>query len=115
RASTRRSRPDPGLRIDHGSPLLNLIESPAPALIEPLRQAGWLEPFTGPVALLDARATRHFDPEELDPSFSQGLRLQGLAGDQLKRGRGVQLLVKGHQLLAPERPVPLDSLHRQGI
>ena len=45
----------------------------------------------------------------------QGLRLQGLAGGQLKRGRGVRLLVKGHQLLAPERPVPLDSLHRQGI
>ena len=87
RASTRRSRQDPGLRIDHGSPLLNLIETQAPALIEPLLQAGWLQPFSGAVALLDARAALHFDPDELDPPFSQGLRLQGRGGmDQLCRG-----------------------------
>ena len=42
-------------------------------------------------------------------------RLQGRAGLQPQRELRLRTLVQRHQLLAPERPVPLDPLHRQGI
>ena len=75
RAGSRRSRRDPGLRIDHGAPLFNIApasEAPAskvpangapasaptdgraapPALLEPLLASGAIEPWHGALALL---------------------------------------------------------------
>ena len=52
RASTRRSRQDPGLHIDHGAPFFNVTASPPPALLAPLLQAGHVVPWPGRVALL---------------------------------------------------------------
>lgn len=76
RASTRRSRTDPELLINHGAPLLNLTASPPPQLLEPLLQGGWLEPCSARVATLQGEA-------RLQGGCSDGL----LAGD-LFRGRG---------------------------
>lgn len=53
RASSRRSRHDEGLCLDHGAPLFNLAAAPPPALLAPLRSGGWIEPWTGSSADLD--------------------------------------------------------------
>ena len=45
RAATRRSRHDAGWRVDHGAPLLNLLEGPEPELVAPLRSGGWIVPW----------------------------------------------------------------------
>ena len=52
RASTRRSRQDPGLQINHGAPFLNVVADPPPVLLEPLLEGGYVQPWTGRVALL---------------------------------------------------------------
>ena len=63
RASTRRSRQDPGLRIDHGAPFFNVVAAPPPVLLEPLQASGAVVPWTGRVALLrgerDLQLDRH--------------------------------------------------------
>lgn len=76
RASTRRSRTDPELLINHGAPLLNLTADPPPLLLGPLLQGGWLEPVAARVATLQGEA-------QLRSGSADGL----LAG-QLYRGRG---------------------------
>ncbi len=53
RASTRRSRHDPGLHIDHGAPLFNITGSQPPRLLADLRSGGWIEPWTGRAASFD--------------------------------------------------------------
>ena len=53
RAATRRSRRDPALAINHGAPLFNITGSPPPALLAPLRQGDWIQPFTGVIQALD--------------------------------------------------------------
>ena len=45
RASTRRSRSDAALAIDHGAPLFTIGSEPPPELLAPLRQGGWIEPW----------------------------------------------------------------------
>ena len=45
RASTRRSRGDVALAIDHGAPLFNISHEPPPELLAPLLQGGWIEPW----------------------------------------------------------------------
>jgi predicted NAD/FAD-dependent oxidoreductase len=47
RASTRRSRHDGGLAIDHGAPLFNISGAQAPHLLAALRSGGWIEPWLG--------------------------------------------------------------------
>ena len=57
RASTRRSRGDVALAIDHGAPLLNISSEPPPKLLAPLLQGGWIEPWPAgesALALLEA-------------------------------------------------------------
>jgi len=57
RASTRRSRRDPALAIDHGAPLFNLSAGPPASLLAPLLQGGWIEswpPDSVGLALLEA-------------------------------------------------------------
>lgn len=56
RAGTRRSRRDRQLAIDHGAPLLNITAAPAPELLEPLLAGGWIEPWSGPVAMLEGES-----------------------------------------------------------
>ena len=78
RAATRRSRHDPGLRINHGAPLLNLQnpEQPPPALLEPLLIGGWVEPWAASIGCLDGEG-------KLDAP-----RDDGFSRDALYRGRG---------------------------
>ncbi len=52
RASTRRSRTDPGLQINHGAPFFNVATEPPPALLRPLLEGGHVLPWCGRVALL---------------------------------------------------------------
>lgn len=53
RATSRRSRHDPVLRLDHGAPLFNLTGAQPPALLGDLLAGGWIEPWRKPVACLD--------------------------------------------------------------
>ena len=53
RTATRRSRRDPGFALNHGAPLFNISANPEPELLEPLRQAGWIAPFSGAICSLD--------------------------------------------------------------
>lgn len=57
RASTRRSRHDGGLRIDHGAPLLNITGDVDPLLLQPLLTGGWIEPWPGVIAQLQGEST----------------------------------------------------------
>ena len=84
RASTRRSRHDARVRLDHGAPLLSISTSVAPALLAPLLDGGWIEHWSGAFAQLDAegqRITGATDP------LTQGDLYRGRGGmDQLCRG-----------------------------
>jgi predicted NAD/FAD-dependent oxidoreductase len=71
RAASRRSRHDPDLVIDHGAPLFNLTETPAPALLAPLRSGGWIEPWLGDCADLDGEG--RLRRPSLDPLLVGGL------------------------------------------
>jgi len=53
RATSRRSRHDPILKLDHGAPLFNLTGVQPPALLGDLLAGGWIEPWRKPVACLD--------------------------------------------------------------
>jgi hypothetical protein len=53
RATSRRSRHDPILQLDHGAPLFNLTGLQPPALLGDLLAGGWIEPWRKPVACLD--------------------------------------------------------------
>jgi predicted NAD/FAD-dependent oxidoreductase len=91
RASTRRSRQDHGLRIDHGAPLLNITGATEPLLLQPLLAGGWIEPWPGLIAQLQGEVT-------LRPGLADALGL-----GQLYRGRGgMDHLCKGLLSLAGE-------------
>lgn len=84
RAATRRSRLDPARRVDHGAPLFNISGQPAPRLLAPLRQGGWIEPWTGGTAGLDG--TGRPGPHPDDPLL-EGDLYRGVGGmDGLCRG-----------------------------
>lgn len=77
RAATRRSRRDPALAINHGAPLFNISGSPPPALLAPLQQGDWIQPFTGVIQALDGGRS----------GFHAGALWQGAGGmEQLSRG-----------------------------
>lgn len=84
RAATRRSRHDPGWQIDHGAPLLNLLEGPEPDLVAPLLAEGWIEPWREPAAVLDSDG--RLGPADGDPLL-RGRLYRGRRGmDDLARG-----------------------------
>ena len=53
RTATRRSQRDPGFALNHGAPLFNISGKPEPKLLTPLREAGWISPFSGAICSLD--------------------------------------------------------------
>ncbi|MCP9848640.1 NAD(P)-binding protein [Cyanobium sp. Morenito 9A2] len=84
RASTRRSRRGPGLRFDHGAPLFNISSQPAPELLAPLLEGGWIEPWPGTIAQLDRDGQLQPHPGD---RFSDGQLFRGRGGmDQLCQG-----------------------------
>jgi predicted NAD/FAD-dependent oxidoreductase len=88
RAATRRSRHDPGLRINHGAPLFNLTAPKPPPLIAALEQGGWIRPFDGSLASIGADGViAPLIPSAGDAGFTQGSLWQGCDGmDQLAAG-----------------------------
>lgn len=84
RASTRRSRRDRQLAIDHGAPLLNITAEPAPALLEPLLAGGWIEPWSTPVAMLEGESRLNIGRSDV---LGLGRLYRGRGGmDQLSQG-----------------------------
>ena len=84
RASTRRSRHDARVRLDHGAPLLSISSTEAPALLAPLLDGGWIEPWGGGLAQLGAEGQLIIGAT--DP-LTQGDLYRGRGGmDQLCRG-----------------------------
>ncbi|MFZ0409790.1 MAG: NAD(P)-binding protein [Cyanobium sp.] len=89
RASTRRSRHDGGLAIDHGAPLFHISAEPPPDLLTPLLQGGWIEPWPpGPTALAELQAdgqirSGYGDPR-LDGAIYRGSRgMEAISGGLL--------------------------------
>lgn len=86
RAATRRSRRDPALAINHGAPLFNISGSPPPALLAPLQQGDWIQPFTGVIQELDGEG-RLIEAHGAGEGFHAGALWQGAGGmEQLSRG-----------------------------
>jgi predicted NAD/FAD-dependent oxidoreductase len=84
RASTRRSRRDGQLALDHGAPLMNITAEPAPDLLEPLLAGGWIEPWTGPVAMLEGESRLNIGRPD---ALGLGRLYRGRGGmDQLCQG-----------------------------
>jgi predicted NAD/FAD-dependent oxidoreductase len=84
RASTRRSRRDAGLAVDHGAPLLNITADPAPDLLAPLLAGGWIEPWREPVAMLEGESRLNIGRPD---ALGLGRLYRGRAGmDQLSQG-----------------------------
>ncbi len=93
RAATRRSRHDGGWRLDHGAPLLNLLEGPEPELLAPLMEGGWIVPWREPAAELQADGT--LGPAGADPLL-RGALYRGRQGmDDLCRGLLAQAQAQG--------------------
>lgn len=86
RAATRRSSRDPALAINHGAPLFNISDSPPPALLAPLQQGDWIQPFTGVIQELDGEG-RLIEAHGAGEGFHAGALWQGAGGmEQLSRG-----------------------------
>lgn len=84
RASTRRSRRDGLLAVDHGAPLLNITAEPAPELLAPLLAGGWIEPWSAPVAMLEGESRLHIGRPD---ALGLGRLYRGSRGmDQLSQG-----------------------------
>ena len=92
RASTRRSRSDADLAVDHGAPLFNISAAPPPALLAPLLQGGWIEPWpSGPAGLAELQANGQILAGPRDPRLA----------DTIYRGsRGMETLSEGLLALA---------------
>jgi predicted NAD/FAD-dependent oxidoreductase len=107
RASTRRSRQDPGLQIDHGAPFFNVAAPPPPALLAPLLQAGHVVPWTGRVAML--RGEHELIPDRHD-ALGAGQLFCGNGGmDRI----GAGLLQLAQQADAPPVTTHVSTLVRQ--
>lgn len=88
RAATRRSRQDPALALNHGAPLFNIRGGPEPALLEPLRRGGWIEPFEGAIHSLDGHG--QLGPA-IDDGFSDGSLWRGRGGMERLSGGLLEL------------------------
>jgi len=72
------------VRLDHGAPLLSISSTEAPALLAPLLDGGWIEPWGGGLAQLGAEGQLIIGAT--DP-LTQGDLYRGRGGmDQLCRG-----------------------------
>lgn len=102
RAASRRSRHDAQLLINHGAPLFNISASVVqPALLAPLRQGGWIRPWSGRIRSLDGAGQL---ADATADGFSSGALWQGDGGmDQLSVG-----------LLALALQQPGDTTSRYG-
>ena len=106
RASTRRSRHDPGLQTSHGAPLFNVATEPPPALLAPLLEGGSVVPWRGRVALL--RGERDLQLDRSDP-LSSGELYAGQGGmDQI----GAGLLALADAAAAPPISTHFSTLVR---
>lgn len=84
RASTRRSRQDPALRIDHGAPLFNITAETDPHLLQPLLSGGWIEPWPGVIAQLQGESSLRLGQSD---AMGLGTLYRGLGGmDHLCQG-----------------------------
>lgn len=93
RTATRRSRQDPGLRLDHGAPLFNIQGREPLPLLEALLAAAAVEPWQPSRALL--RGNGSLSGADPDDPYSQG---------DLYRGRGgMEHLCRGLLALADGR------------
>ena len=98
RASTRRSRRDADLAVDHGAPLFNISAAPPPALLAPLLQGGWIEPWpSGPAGLAELQA----DGQVLaNAQIHAGQGDPRLEGALYRGSRGMETLTEGLLALA---------------
>jgi predicted NAD/FAD-dependent oxidoreductase len=107
RTATRRSRQDPSLRINHGANLFNIRSSPAPEVLSPLLQQGWVEPWTGEMAVINEIAELH--PHQGQDPLLDGRCFQGAPGmEQICEG----LLHQGHGQLTTSYNTLIRSLER---
>jgi predicted NAD/FAD-dependent oxidoreductase len=84
RASTRRSRQDDQLAINHGAPLLNITGMPMPELMASLLEGGWVEPWTSPVATLEGESRLNIGRPD---ALGHGQLFHGHGGmDRLSQG-----------------------------
>jgi predicted NAD/FAD-dependent oxidoreductase len=102
RATTRRSRHDPSLAIDHGASLFNLSSQPCPEVLPLLLEQGWVEPWTEPVAILDSAGDLRAPQDD-----------EWLLSGPCFRGRGgMENLSQGLLSLAGEIDAHFDTLVR---
>ncbi|MEB3242927.1 MAG: NAD(P)-binding protein [Cyanobacteriota bacterium] len=110
RTSTRRSRRNPSLRVDHGASLFTLDPAaPPPILMEALLRQGWVEPWAGNVACVNG-AGELTPPDPQDPLL-HGARFRGKpAMEQLCEG--LLAMAGGDLRLAPDTLVrDVDRQH----
>jgi predicted NAD/FAD-dependent oxidoreductase len=85
RTATRRSREDPGLRIDHGAPLFNITAAAPLPLLDSLLQAGAVRPWQPVRALLNGGGS--LEPLDRRDPFGGGELYRGVQGmESLCRG-----------------------------
>jgi hypothetical protein len=85
RATTRRSRNDPSLAIDHGASLFNITSQPWPEVLPILLEQGWVEPWTEPAAILTSAGDLREATD--DHRFLSGACFRGRGGmENLSRG-----------------------------
>lgn len=100
RASTRRSRGDAALAIDHGAPLLNIRSERPPELLEPLLEGGWITPWNGLMALLEGESRLHIgrpDVLGIGHLYRGADGMDGLCRGLLQLGaRGAQPAAEAH-------------------
>lgn len=75
RATTRRSRKDVSWQIDHGANFFNISYQPAPQLLAPLLEQGWVETWQESISLVD-EAWEMNAPDHADGLF-QGQLFHG--------------------------------------
>ena len=85
RATTRRSRSDPALAIDHGASLFNVPSRPWPAVLPALLEQGWVVPWIDPIAILNGAGELRLSTE--DDRLLRGPCFRGQGGmENLSQG-----------------------------
>lgn len=102
RASTRRSRRDPSLAIDHGASLFNVTTRPWPQVLPLLLEQGWVEPWENPIAILNSSG------ELQEPGDNHRL----LRGPCFRGCGGMENLCQGLLSLSPGVETHFDTLVR---
>ena len=100
RASSRRSRRDPHLAINHGAPIMNICSSSAPELLEPLLAQASLQPWKGSLAMLQGESSLQLNRSD---AFS--------SGDLYRASNGMDGLAAGLLKLAVVEGAPTVRSH----